>query len=293
MNPAFDGIIDYAGLFPPASLTMDEAMREYGLCRAGPDRAMVARFVIAARSLHELTNATVRTKIRPPAFDPWPLSVVFGDNHVEDLERIAALEATSFGDNFKVRAAEARIKTVGEVSVVTERFNAHWEVFLELPHHSDFDALMPALFDARAAAKFRTGGTSPELFPSAAELARFVFAANAHGVPFKATAGLHHLKTGDYPLTYAPNSPKHRMFGWFNLTFAAAAVYRGADVETAEAMLAEANPDAFRRGHGYFQWREWQIDYEDIAASRIDGFRGFGSCSFSEPVNELVYEVGR
>lgn len=50
------------------------------------------------------------------------------------------------------------------------------------------------------AAKVRTGGVLPELFPAADDLVRFMAACLAAELPFKATAGLHHprcaLRTG-------------------------------------------------------------------------------------------------
>ena len=42
------------------------------------------------------------------------------------------------------------------------------------------------------------------------------------GVPFKATAGLHHAIRGEYPLTYAKDSPRGEMFGYLNVFIAAA-----------------------------------------------------------------------
>src|SRR5690242_4950736 len=49
-------VIDYAGLFPPARLSMDEAIRSYAHCRQGPDRWMLGRFVCPAARLAELSK---------------------------------------------------------------------------------------------------------------------------------------------------------------------------------------------------------------------------------------------
>jgi hypothetical protein len=55
--------------------------------------------------------------------------------------------------------------------------------------------------DAGAFAKARTGGVTPDLFPSPARLMDFLRAALDEEVRFKATAGLHHPLRGSYPLT--------------------------------------------------------------------------------------------
>ena len=49
-----DGIIDYAGLFPPAKLPMDEAFARFVEHRSSDDGWMLARFVCPAGRLGEL-----------------------------------------------------------------------------------------------------------------------------------------------------------------------------------------------------------------------------------------------
>lgn len=293
MHPVFDDLIDYAGLFPPASRTMDEALVEYARHRGGGDRHKLARFVVSARSLPELRDAAMRTRIRPPHFDPWPLSVVMAVDHVDDLARIASLQSSNVGRGFRVEAVEARVNNVGEISVITERFDTEWEVFLEMPHGADFDSMVRAARDAAAGAKIRTGGITPDAFPIPQQLAAFLKAVYEYGIPWKATAGLHHLRTGEYPLTYEPNSPRHKMYGYLNLIFAATAVHHGLDTATAAEILADDSPKAFRRGHDYIAWGDLLLSFKHIELARNNGFRSFGSCSFTEPIEEMVEEFGR
>jgi hypothetical protein len=47
-------IIDYAGLFPPAQLPMDEAIRNYAEYRKSPDHWILSRFICPAARLREL-----------------------------------------------------------------------------------------------------------------------------------------------------------------------------------------------------------------------------------------------
>ncbi|MBY0232917.1 MAG: hypothetical protein K2W96_26845, partial [Gemmataceae bacterium] len=48
------GLIDYAGLFPPAKLPLADALRLWREYAAGPDAWMLGRFVIQASRLHEI-----------------------------------------------------------------------------------------------------------------------------------------------------------------------------------------------------------------------------------------------
>lgn len=288
MHPAFDAIVDYAGLFPPASCSMDEAVANYAAYRTGPDRAMLGRFVLAASRLHECGESIAALGLLPDKGDPWPLSVVFGANHPDELSRIADFEAAFAVHGLTVNAIEAKVASPGEVSLVVERLPSQWEWFLELPHQEEYDALVHALHLAGAAAKIRTGGTSPESFPTPRQLTRFLMAVTRAGVAFKATAGLHHPWRGSYPLTYAPDSEQYLMYGFMNVLFATAVLRGGGDADTAQAILEESDPGMFERSAGAITWRGVRLSFDALALARQGGFRGFGSCSFREPVDELL-----
>src|SRR5207249_3714131 len=60
------GIIDYAGLFPPAKLPLDQAIRRYAKYRRLDDRWMLGRFVIPAARLGELAPFDSLLHDHPP-----------------------------------------------------------------------------------------------------------------------------------------------------------------------------------------------------------------------------------
>ena len=47
-------VVDYAGLFPPAALPIDEAAEHYATYRASDEAWMLGRFVVPAGRLAEL-----------------------------------------------------------------------------------------------------------------------------------------------------------------------------------------------------------------------------------------------
>jgi len=57
MRAAFGMLIDYAGLFPPAKLSMEAAIAEYYASRRGPKAWMLGRFIVPASRLPELVDA--------------------------------------------------------------------------------------------------------------------------------------------------------------------------------------------------------------------------------------------
>jgi len=127
----------------------------------------------------------------------------------------------------------------------------------------------------------------PELFPSSAEVARFLFACAAARVPFKATAGLHHPVRCVRPLTYEKNSPRGTMHGFLNVFLAAALVQGGLAAADAAQLLEETDPKALVFDEQGAAWRRRRVTVDALAASRSTFALSFGSCSFDEPMAEI------
>lgn len=272
------GLVDYAGLFPPAQLDMGAAVAEYARERQGDDAWMLARFIVPVGRLTEFADAA-RDRL-PRTGDPWPLSVLAGE---ADRPRIDAFDVRGA----VIEAVELKAATVEDVRRQAGVF-AGLEIYFEIPHRDDPSALLAALAEHGARAKIRTGGVTADAIPSAAEVARFLFAAARAGVAFKATAGLHHLLRGEYPLTYEPDSAAAVMHGYLNVFLAAAFARRG-DLDEPEivTLLEERDAAAFAVDGSGVRWRGHEIAAEDLAAARREFATSYGSCSFREPVDEL------
>jgi hypothetical protein len=146
-------------------------------------------------------------------------------------------------------------------------------VYVEVPR----DARGPEIIEwlrGRYRAKFRTGGVRAELYPSVDELAANIAAAVRAGVPFKATAGLHHALRNTDPET---GFVQH---GFLNLLIATDALLRGGSEADAAALLAE-------RDGAIVAARVLAVDAPAARAA----FTSFGTCSVTEPLGELI-ELG-
>jgi hypothetical protein len=99
-------LIDYAGLFPPAALTMQDAVRNYARYREGEHAWALGRFVVPQARVREV----------PPEF---PLSVLGVDEvKAEDLDAVAPgafveITDTSVLPELKRRGLRAKIRTGG------------------------------------------------------------------------------------------------------------------------------------------------------------------------------------
>jgi hypothetical protein len=216
------------------------------------DRA--ARATPYAWMLNRFLVPASRLAELPDGFDP-PLGVVV------DVDALPPLSA-------QVEVVEARFDRAPAVA------GAEVPVFLEV--WPGDDAKLAAVAELGAGAKVRCGGPTPDMFPSPAELAHFICGCRDHGLAFKATAGLHHpIRDGI-------------VHGFLNLLGAAVLAHgEGAEPRDLVAVLLEEHPGAFSVTDEAFTVRGRAFGADAVAAARERLFVGYGSCSFSEPVEDL------
>jgi hypothetical protein len=282
------GIVDYAGLFPPAGLNMEMAVRSYAAYRTGEDRDLLGRFVVPAARLDEFGAAA--REFLPGDGAPWRLSVLVGDDRAVASAKIMDFARThapgSELGHAECDAVEIHARTEADVHAAVEAFREGSVVFVEIALDSDPSALLRAISRHSACAKMRTGGVTASAFPTSSAIIRFISLSNDLGVPFKATAGLHHVLRSSYPFTYEDDSPVGMMFGYLNLFLAAAFIFRGMSGGEALEVLEEQFAEAFTFSNGGVAWRDRVLTSSDLAATRSRLALSFGSCSFLEPVNE-------
>lgn len=297
VRAAFERLVDYAGLFPPARLSMSDALTQYRDARSGPAAWMLGRYIVAASRASEAAAAWM-----PHGDRTLPLSVVvdadadprrwFGSLQ-QALAAIAALrsETKSIGvDVLEVPlppltgARETFDAPIGQLRASIDRAGLEdLPVYVELPSGTDdlLDGAMQALARTHLHAKIRCGGITAQAFPSVASVAGFVQAAATNGVTFKATAGLHH------PVRHRDATTGWPMHGFLNL-LAAAVFAPTSDGDEVRAILGEEDPTAFAFDDDALRWRERRAGTAELARARSSALVAYGSCSFREPVDDLT-----
>lgn len=276
------GIVDYAGLFPPTALPMREAVANYARYRVAPTRAMLARFVVPVARLSEFVAEAQSVRDRDDV-DAWPLAVLAG---ADDAEVLDAFDTAWIG-RFRVDTVEAKAETASDIAALAAALTPRRTVYVEIPVRRDPDALVSAIATAGMRAKIRTGGVTADAFPSPDDVLRFLAACATHGVPFKATAGLHHPLRGEYALTYLPDAAQGTMYGFVNVFLAAAMLRAGHPPTALRALLEERDITALTVTDGGIAWRDVSVDAATLGATRAQFAGSFGSCSFEEPVRDL------
>lgn len=276
-------VVDYAGLFPPAALTMRDAVLNYARYKKGTESWMLGRFIVPLVRLEEFE--TEAEPLLPKDSSPWRLSVLAGSNLAEDVSAIREFNERSPGAF--IDTIELKATRVEEILTAASLIPKTIAVFVEVPIHSDPLPLVLAVGNAGLKAKVRTGGITADAFPTSKELARFIHMCSEHRVAFKATAGLHHPIRALYNLTYEQSSTKGKMFGFLNLLLASAFAGAGMCVEQIVKALEEEAIAAFRFDDEGITWRSERLSVRDVSWSREALALSFGSCSFQEPADDL------
>lgn len=286
VTAALSGLIDYAGLFPPAGLPLDVVVDQYGRYRAGRHAWMLGRLIVPADRLAEAEAAAYRAGASVD--EPWRVSALVGT--AEQGEAVAAtlIEDHRRPRSVRVEAVEAVAGSADDIARLAGLWPTEFERYVEIPADPDPAPLMDALSAAGLFGKIRAGGVTPDRFPTTGQLARFLLRARDAGVPMKATAGLHHAVRGDYRLTYAPESAKATMHGFVNLVLAATLLAAGKiDEALTDACLDDDRPEAFKLSGRAGAWLNGVVTYSELSHARRSLLRSVGSCSFDEPVAEI------
>lgn len=278
------GAIDYAGLFPPAGLDMVSAATNYAQYRTGTEAWALGSFVLPATRLDEL--AVIAAPMwASDGGAPWRLSALAGSDPEADKARIARFEE-AYGAYARVASVETRAGSLEAIGTLAGLF-AGTETFVEIPLDGDLASLIGTLKASGARAKVRTGGVTPDAVPSTERMARFLHACAGAGVPFKATAGLHHPVRDEYRMTYASDSVRGTMFGYLNVFLAAVLAREGVSVTRLQEVLGFHDRATLAFTDREIAWHGVHVTGEQLAETRETFARAFGSCSFREPLDDL------
>ena len=277
-------LIDYAGTFPPSRLTLSEAMAAYAHSRCGPCRSILGRFVIAADQLGAFES--IAPTLATACDGCWSLTVVGTRESMPTSDRLVRFNQR-WKDRAEIVSVEFAPMPPADIQRVAQEVPSNIDVFFEVASDNASVSLEQIAFSG-ARAKIRTGGVVSGAFPNAETLAGVLETCRGAHVAFKATAGLHHPIRGLYPVTYDADSPRANMHGFLNVAVAAAFVRAGAGRMTAVDVLKESSVDAFVFTDEGLSWRGSRLSANQFADTRRHFFVGFGSCSFTEPVDELV-----
>jgi hypothetical protein len=273
------GLIDYAGLYPPASLDMRTAVHNYLSFSHGKHTTALGRFLVDIHSLAELRE------VAGDSAGHLRLSVLASaHNDGESLE--ALLQERPSIETLEIKLA-IKINQSAQIALIERCIATGLTIYIEVPFDSRAAETIATIAATGARVKLRMGGIVADAFPSSQTVATILKALADRRTPFKATAGLHHPIRSHHPFTDAPDSPAGLMHGFLNLACAATLLYFGGEIKQAICILDEQDPAAWTITSDAITWRNLRWSTEQLRSVRKNFLTSFGSCSFTHPIHDL------
>lgn len=281
-SPLFRALIDDAAVFPPGNAPMEVAVPAHREHRAAWYADMIGPFLCPASRLDELTG-----QLNDDAELGVTVIVDTGTGGIgEAVDTVAAerrlilrgVEVALRGEPGGGVAGgfglpDAARRTVAALDAAVGGPDDDEPSYVEVPRVDGWRDALEIIAESGYRAKLRTGGPTPEAFPSEEEVARFIVACLELDVPFKLTAGLHHAVRRS-----APDAREEH--GFCNALLAVAVALDGGDVQTIAGVLAD------REAGGIAE------RIEALPAERASSVRAwlgsYGSCSVTEPIDDLL-----
>jgi hypothetical protein len=318
------GIIDYAGLFPPAQLPLNQAIRNYARYRHEPENWMLGRFICPAARLGEL--APFRDELfrhGPPfAFSALGRS---GQNLQDlvtglkaDLEAIAAFQERRWEDvvvdALEIRVPEECYSQPPEKDLAAARITGLIAGCVAMIDHRKLPPLIPyfeadlrtdwrarvAVLVARVAAERHTRGpgTFPHCPPPGVKLRCGGLETQAFPSSEQVAFTMIACRDAGVPLKFTAglHHPIRRfdagvqmhMHGFLNVFVAGVLAHaRRLSQEQVQRIIEDEDPTSFHFDDAGLRWKDWHATVDEITAVRRHAVTSFGSCSFDEPRDDL------
>ncbi len=309
-------VIDYAGLFPPAELPLETAVRNYADCQTQPEAWMLGRFICPASRLDELIPPAASLFARQR---PLRVSVTLGG--VNDLDAFVnrCNEAREAIAHFREAAGEAGTVEMGEIQlapalVEDDTVFARWRelvggergcaalpenmmLFYEIPLTGQWRRSAGRLVDwiaardtvartpMRGAAgfKLRCGGPAASAVPSTRQVAWIIQRCREGEVPLKFAGGLRH------PMRHYDTGARTFAHGFLNV-FIAGVLSHALALDEGDicGILDEIDLRQFRFTDEAVGWADAEADIAEILVARRSRIISLESSSFDEPREHLT-----
>lgn len=305
----FEWLLDYAGLFPPASLSVRDALAHYVAYRAQPYGWLMSRFVLGVSHLSDMGELSSHGFTREA---PLEIALVSRDA-MADIARVVAspLLRDGCGELSSVevsvdpqRSLREQCREVQQLLTALHRLlpmAGRTTLFFELPYGDAWEALFTELLDVLDALhneepsgahggligiKLRCGGN---VVPPPALLALALSRCGARSIPVKFTAGLHHPFRHQVPAV--DGEDELLAHGYLNVLFAALVAHEFPRAVTEQelcALVSETRSQQPQFTDAGLEWQGYFLNTESIERLRKGRVLSFGTCSFVEPLEEAI-----
>ena len=319
LYPFLSEIVDYAGLYPPASLSLQDSFDKYIEHSASNESWMLSKFVVGTNLLHDLSALINNREESPNPFHITLVGAPSSDLHefksvvsntvaqirevIKESDKVIEISSLEIKMPTTIDYSEGSSELDEAISFSVDQMNTAAElphqIFFEIPGF-DFNpektrSLIKAISNHNdgledksqenysfSGFKIRCGGVEAFQFPPIEYLAFSIVESEKYNVPVKFTAGLHH------PVRHYNDSVSTKMHGFLNV-FGAALLHYSSGLEESELsdILSDEDPESFSFSDTDFSWKGHSVKQQEIHMLRTLSVTSFGSCSFDDPVEDL------
>ncbi|MGH9163800.1 MAG: hypothetical protein ACRD2X_27940, partial [Vicinamibacteraceae bacterium] len=150
-------VVDFAGLFPPAGLSMAEAVERYAAFSSGPHAWILGRFVVPLDHLDRFGESLSQSA----SVDPWRITVLGSADPAREVARVQAFNdqrAAAGAGAARIDVVDIKASRLADVERAQPFVAAGLSCFCELPIGDELPRLVDAARVVGAGVKLRTGG---------------------------------------------------------------------------------------------------------------------------------------
>ena len=314
-------IIDYAGFFPPANLTFRESFENYIDYCTFKNKWMLGKFVSPFSRLDELTGLVSENPLVTKS-NPLHIAVMgslsqdvlhFEKNFPRDIQDMSKFLRNNAGyvtiDSYEVklpldlinfRETSDFLDTLDLIQrdmnkTISKDTRIFYEIELKSKNWMDnVDSIVAGISicnqfyieeekSPKIGFKLRTGGITPDMIPTAFQVAYVIKKCIENKIPFKATAGLH------LAIKHFDEKIKSKVYGFLNI-FGAGIIYYYYQMppEDLTMIIEDEHISDFSFTADSFAYQDLKVSSEEVKFVRENFMLSMGSCSFDEPLQELI-----
>src|SRR5580704_7676422 len=125
-------LIDYAGLFPPAGLSMKTSMRNFDAYQRLEQAWMLNRFVVPVSRFEEFLRALEQIDEVSEIAVPWKVSAIVGRDTESDIATIMDFNQRT-SKRALVESLELRATDAAAICRLAELIPREFEIYFEIP----------------------------------------------------------------------------------------------------------------------------------------------------------------
>ncbi len=309
-------LFDYAGLFPPAQLSLERALNNFAQYQKHPQNSMLGKFILPAGSCNSFSTFL---RNNPQYFENFKekkalfsillsKSTEFSNSKnllMLDFQNLEKLFSQT-SNHLKIQSVEATIplnilkdteliaKYLENLNTIVNNFAENTEIYIEFPFLNNDPSLFLEIlshFNTQhnkiIGLKLRTGGVTMEQIPKAPDLSKVILKACENKLPIKLTAGLH------LPVRNFNSAVGAQMHGYLNVICAILFPYIFKDLTSSELekehdlLLANEDFNLFKFTKDGLYLGKKLIKIEQLSELKAKYIKGIGTCEFEEPTEAL------